>query len=332
MSMLDLATRARALTQPPRGILAADESNTSADKRLTLCGIPTNQETRRKYRELFLDAPDIENYLTGVILYKETLEQVDEHKEPFPALLLRRGIAPGIKVDEGTEPFVESPDELITNGLIGLPERLRAYVSQYNTQFTKWRAVIRIEGDRLPTSGAIVENARRLAMYARQVQEAGMVPMIEPEVLYDGTHSLIRSREVITQTLSAVVSALMDNAVDMGAVIIKTSMALSGKDTKRIDTPEEVAQETLTALTASLPSTIPGIVFLSGGQDDEQATENLRAIHRLAKELSVPWNLTFSYARAIQEDALTQWKCVEENVPRAREAFLARLKKLHATY
>jgi fructose-bisphosphate aldolase, class I len=327
--MLDLTSRAKKLTCAPKGILAADESNESANKRLKLCGIESTAETRRQYRELFLDAPQIEDYLTGVILYSETLEQKDSDGEPFPALLLRRGIMPGIKVDEGTEPMPESPDEFITKGLIGLPERLTKYVKEHDTQFTKWRAVIKIDGDRLPTSGAILENARRLASYARMVQEAGMVPMLEPEVLYDGTHSLIRSKEVITDTLHTLIATLKDGAVDLSAIVIKTSMALSGKDTGRIDSPEEVAQATIDALLETVPREVPGIVFLSGGQEDDQATENLRAIHRYAKEKKVPWNITFSYARAIQEDALTAWKCLPQNVPEARKAYMERLKGLH---
>lgn len=327
--MVDLYEKARRLTQAPKGILAADESNASADKRLSLCGIPPTSETRRQYRELFLDAPDIEQYLTGVILYEETLTQADDGGEPFTKLLRRRGIMPGIKVDQGTEPLEGSANELITNGLVGLPERLRTYVREHGTEFTKWRAVITIQGDTLPSDRALVENAKRLASYAKMVQEAGMVPMLEPEVLYDGTHSLVRSRDVIAKTLSVLVGELHTQAVDLHSVVIKSSMALSGKDTGRIDTPEEVARETLAAFSACVPKDVPGIVFLSGGQDDDQATENLAAIHKLAKEEKVSWNLTFSYARAIQQDALEAWKCIEENVPVAREAFLARLEKLH---
>lgn len=327
--MIDLAARARVLTCSPKGILAADESNASANKRLALCGIETTSETRRQYRELFLDAPDIEKYLSGVILYEETLSQSDTEGEPFTELLNRRGIMPGIKVDEGTEPMPNSPDEFLTKGLLGLPERLTAFVRDHGTMFTKWRAVIRIDGDRLPTAAAVLENARRLAAYAREVQAAGMVPMLEPEVLYDGTHSLVRCREVITQALATTVAALHDSAVDLSSVVIKTSMAMSGKDTGRIDAPEEVARETVEALLASVPPEIPGIVFLSGGQDDDQATENLRAIHAYAKERKAPWNITFSYARAIQGDALSAWQCKVENVPEARKAYMERLQALH---
>lgn len=330
--MIDLAEKARMLSTPPKGILAADESNATTDKRLSVCGITTSVETRRKYRELFLDAPRIEEYLNGVILYKETLEQKDTDGVSFANLLHRRGIMVGIKVDEGTEPFPESPYELITSGLIDLPARLADYTKKHQTDFTKWRAVIRIEGDRLPTSAAILENAKRLASYARMVQEASMVPMIEPEVLYDGTHSLIRCREVLQTTLSVTFDMLQEHAVDLSSVILKTSMVLSGKETQRQDTPEEVAHETLAALAASVPPEVPGIVFLSGGQEDDQATRNLAAIHAQTKQNPVPWNLTYSYARAIQEDALTAWQCKAENVPDAQEAFLARLQMLKDTY
>lgn len=330
--MIDLAAKARMLSCAPKGILAADESNATADKRLSVCEIPTNAQTRRKYRELFLDAPHIEEYLNGVILFDETIKQKDSHGEPFEKLLHRRGIMVGIKVDEGTELFTESPDELITKGLIGLPERLEAYKKKHNADFAKWRAVIAISGDRLPTNGALVENARRLASYAHITQEAGMVPVVEPEVLYDGKHSLLQSRDVIEKTLSVVVSMLKEASVDLCSVVIKTSMAMSGKDTKRIDTPKEVARETLSALKAAVPRDIPGIVFLSGGQSDEQATNNLRAIHILTKSEPVPWNLTYSYARAIQEEALSLWQCKEENTQTARKAFLARLEKLTQAY
>lgn len=330
--MIDLAARARMLSCAPKGILAADESNETAEKRLASCGIKVTSQTRRKYRELFLDAPKIEEYLNGVILYKETIAQKDAEGEPFPELLHRRNIMVGIKVDEGVEPLADSPKESITKGLIGLPEALASYKKKYNADFTKWRAVITIDGDTLPTNAALVENARRLASYARMAQDAGLVPIIEPEVLYDGKHSLLRSKEVIQKTLTTVVAALEEGFVDLSSVIIKTSMALSGKDTKRVDTPEEVAAATLEALRAAVPQDIPGIVFLSGGQSEDQALENLKAIHALAKKEPVPWNLTYSYARAIQQEALTAWQCKEENVPAAREAFLARLEKLTEAY
>lgn len=323
--MTDLSGVARALVAPGKGILAADESETSADKRLASFGIQGGSEMRRKDRDLLLAAPGIEQYLTGVILHEETLSQKADDGTPFPKLLSDRGIIPGIKVDQGLEPMPDSPDESLTKGLLGLSERLAAYKAEHGTGFTKWRAVIRIDGDRLPTSRAIVENAKRLATYACEVQKAGMVPMLEPEVLLEGTHSRMRCREVLQTTLSALMDELLSQCADPSAVIVKTSMALTGSGVKRVDAPEEVAQDTLAALKAAIPAEVPGIVFLSGGQTPDQATENLRAINRLAKEEGAPWPLTFSYSRALQEEALAYWAGKEENVASARELYLARL-------
>ena len=326
--MIDLTETAKALVAHGKGILAADESNASADKRLLLYGVQGTEENRRAFRELFLSAPDIEQYLSGVILYKETLTQKGEDGELFSHSLSKRGILPGIKVDEGTEPIPDSPKELITKGVLGLCERLVGFHKDYHTAFTKWRAVIQIEGDRLPTAGALMENARRLAIYARDAQEVHMVPIIEPEVLYEGTHSRVRAREVIEETYKAVFGALEEHGVDLSGVLLKTSMVMSGKGTKKIDTPEDVAKDTVDALMAHVPKSVPGIVFLSGGQTPDQATENLRAIIAYAKKVKAPWALTFSYARALQEEALTVWKGKKENVPEARAVFLARLKKV----
>ena len=323
---------------PGKGILAADESNDSADKkRLEAFGIATGEEMRREFRDLLLATPGLEEYVSGVILYKETLGQKDDKDGVpstaidnllFPKLLSERGIMPGIKVDDGLEPFPHSPEETITKGLIGLPERLASYRTTYGTAFTKWRAVIRIDGDRLPTASALVENAKRLASYASDVQKAGMVPMLEPEMLLEGKHSRLRAQEVLETALHALFDALRDQAVDMSAVMLKTSMALSGSDTGRVDTPEEVAEATLTALMNAVPKGIPGIVFLSGGQTPDQATDNLRAIALRAQASAAPWPLTFSFARALQEEALEIWKGKEENVPAARDAFMARLRNV----
>jgi fructose-bisphosphate aldolase class I len=326
--MIDLSDQARALMAPGKGILAADESNQSADsKRLEPYGIPTGPEMRQKFRDLLLATPGIEEWISGVILYSETLTQNADSGVSFPALLTSRGIIPGIKVDEGLDPFPESPKESITKGLIGLPERLAQYRAEYGTGFTKWRAVIMIEGDQYPSTRAIVENAKRLAMYAFEVQKAGMVPLLEPEVLLDGSHSRIRSREVITKVMNALMTAMEAQAVDMTAVIIKTSMALSGSTSGRKDSPEEVAEDTVGALMDSVSALIPGIVFLSGGQSPDEAMANLAAITKKAHAISAPWPLTFSYARAFQEEALRTWGGKPENVPAAREAFVARLKQ-----
>lgn len=324
--MHDLADIAASLVAPGKGILAADESNESADKRLALYGIQTGEDMRREYRDLFLGAPGIEDYLSGAILYKETLEQKGNDGTPFTETLAAKGMLPGIKVDEGLEPFPESPKESITKGLIGLEDRLLIYKTRHQAAFTKWRATITIDGTQLPTAQAIHENAKRLASYALSVQHAGMVPILEPEVLLPGKHSRIRSREVLALTLTTLMQALEDQAVDRGAVIVKTAMALSGAESGRLDTPEEVASDTVAALMEAVPKDVPGIVFLSGGQTTDQATRNLAAITAEARRRNAPWPLTFSYARALQDEALKVWAGKDENVPAARDAFLKRLK------
>jgi fructose-bisphosphate aldolase class I len=331
--MVDLLYSARSLVAKGKGILAADESQKTADeKRLAPYGIPTGPEWHQKFRDLYLDAPGIEKYLTGVILYEETLDQKSTSGVPFADLLTSKGIVPGIKVDGGLDPFPDSKGETITKGLLDLPERLTNFHEKYGTGFTKWRAAITIEGDRLPTANAIHENAKRLAMYASEVQKVGMVPMVEPEVLLDGNHSRLRAREVITKVMHDLVACMEDQAVDLTGVIIKTSMAVSGSTSGHKDTPEEVAEDTLGALMESVPASIPGIVFLSGGQSPDEATDNLRAIAKLAQATNggkgAPWPLTFSFARALQQEALEVWKGKDENIPAAREAFIARLEKV----
>lgn len=327
--MTDLVAVARSLFAPGKGILAADESVHTATARLASYGIPTSAEMRRQYRDLFFGADGIERYLSGIILFSETLLEKGDDKKLFPASLEARGILPGVKVDLGTEPFPASPDELITQGLLDLPTRLAEYKKQ-GAVFTKWRAVVRIDGDQLPTAVAIHENAKRLASYAKDVQMAGLVPILEPEVLYKGTHSRQRARAVLTETLGTLFSVLEEQAADRAGVILKTSMALSGSDSGKKDTPEEVAEDTLAALMESVPRQVAGIVFLSGGQTPDQATENLSAITKRAKSERAPWPLTFSYARALQEESLSLWKGKLENVPAARAAFLERLAKVSA--
>ena len=328
--MTDLVGIARSFFEKGKGILAADESVHTATTRLASYGIPASTEARRQYRDLFLGAPDIERYLSGVILFSDTLREKGNDKKLFSESLASRGINPGVKVDLGTEPFGTSPEEFITNGLIGLPERLLEFKKQGAT-FTKWRAVIRIDGDTLPSAQALHENAKRLASYAKEVQAAGLVPLLEPEVLHEGKHSRARARTVIAETLKTLFSVLDELAVDRASVILKTSMALSGKESGKQDTPEEVAEDTLAALMESVPTQIAGVVFLSGGQTPDEATANLAAIVHRAKEVNAPWPLTFSYARALQEEALALWKGKEENVPVARAAFLNRLAKVSAT-
>lgn len=325
IGMTDLVAIARALFVPHKGILAADESVATATKRLSSYGVATSAEMRRQYRDLFFGTPGIEEYLSGVILFSDTLLEKGDNQVLFSQGLSRRGIAPGIKVDLGTEPLPTSPDELITQGLLDLPDRLVAYKAQ-GAVFTKWRAVIRIEGDQLPSPMAIHENVKRLATYAKEVQSAGLVPILEPEVLYEGKHSRARARAVLTEVLGTLFAVLAEHSVDRASVILKTAMVLSGSLNGRADTPEEVAEDTVAVLMETVPSQIAGVVFLSGGQTPDQATLNLAAIARRAKEEEAPWPLTFSYARALQEEALNLWRGKEENVSLAREAFIARLQ------
>jgi fructose-bisphosphate aldolase class I len=327
--MTDLVGTARSFFEKGKGILAADESVHTATTRLASYGVPASAEMRRQYRDLFLGADWIEKYLSGVILFSDTLLEKGNDQKLFPESLAARGINPGVKVDLGTEPLAESPEEFITNGLIGLAERLVEFKKQ-GAVFTKWRAVVRIDGDRLPSAQALHENAIRLATYAKEVQAAGLVPILEPEVLHEGKHSRARSRAVIAETLKTLFLVLDEFSVDRAGVILKTSMALSGSESGKKDTPEEVAEDTLAALIENVPKQLAGIVFLSGGQTPDESTANLAAIARRAKELNAPWPLTFSYARALQEEALAEWKGKEENVPAARAVFLGRLAKVSA--
>ena len=327
--MTDLVAIARSLFAEGKGILAADESVHSATTRLAKYGVPASVEMRRQYRDLFIGAKGIEQYLSGVILFSETLLEKGNDKKLFTKSLAARGIAPGVKVDLGTEPFPSSPNELITQGLLDLPERLIEYKKQ-GAVFTKWRAVFCIDGDTLPSAQAMHENAKRLASYAKVVQAAGLIPILEPEVLLEGKHSRARARAVIEETLQTLFLILDEHSVDRGSIILKTSMALSGDASGKNDTPEEVAEDTLAAFIKSVPRQIAGITFLSGGQTPDQSTDNLAAIVRRAKEMNAPWPVTFSYSRALQEEALALWQGKEENVPAAREAFLARLDMVSA--
>lgn len=327
--MSDLSRTVRDLMTPGKGLLAADESNQSADeKRLAPYGIKTGPEMRRKFRDLLLATPGIEAYLTGVILYEETLSQKADNGTLFSELLAKAGILPGIKVDQGLDPLEENGKETITKGLFGLSDRLAEYRATHGARFTKWRAAIRIEGDALPSKKALLENAKRLATYACEAQKEGLVPILEPEVLLEGKHSRVRAKKVIEETMTILFDTLNEQCADLSCVILKTSMVLSGKDSGRIDTPEEVAEDTVAALMATVPAGVGGIVFLSGGQTPDQATENLRAITKRARDVKAPWPLTYSYARALQEEALAIWKGEEGNVEQAREVFMKRLEKV----
>ncbi|XKT74216.1 MAG: class I fructose-bisphosphate aldolase [Patescibacteria group bacterium UBA2163] len=305
-----------ALMQQGKGILAADESNSTATKRLEAVHVEPTEENRRRYREVLLTTPGAESYLSGVILYDETIRQSLSDGTPFPQYLTGKDIIPGIKVDLGLE---EVPGGQVTNGLEGLAERLQEYKS-FGARFTKWRAVARV-GDGYGDP-VIKENAKRMASYARICQDAGFVPIVEPEVLRDGTHSAEDAEGAIIETVAIVFDALKGEGVDLSGVILKTSMAISGSGAETQAEPEEVAERTVRALTTSTPEECGGVVFLSGGQSPEAATANLNAIARLEPH---PWPITFSFARALQEPALDIWRGQDENKDEAQAALLYRL-------
>lgn len=327
--MIDLEGCARQLVAKGKGLLAIDESEETANtKRLRSNGIEETQENRRKFRDLFLSTPQLSEYVSGVILHDETLRQKNNAGVPFSIALHEAGVVPGIKVDQGTEEIDTGSKEVITKGLIGLSERLHEYRNTFHTGFTKWRAMIRIDGDTLPTNQCLIENARRLSQFAKLTQEAGMVAIIEPEVLIEGNHSRIRCKQVLEQTLTTVFQVLSDNVIDFNGVLLKTAMVLSGKETGKIDTPEEVAADTVDVLMKCVPTDILGVVFLSGGQSSDQATNNLAAITKEAQNRSATWPLTFSFARALQDEALAVWRGNDSGIGQAREAFIARLTKV----
>lgn len=323
MNTASLYETAKRMVAPGKGILAADESLGSATKRLEAVGIESTEETRRQYRNLFLTTAGIENYLSGVILFDETFRQQADTGEGFVELLQKKGIFPGIKVDKGTVDMPDHPNEVATEGLDGLRERLAEYAAG-GCVFTKWRAVIAIGKD-IPSDACIAENAKRLAEYARLSQEAGMVPIPEPEVLLDGEHDIKRAEEETTRTLKVVFEHMAALGVDLQGLVLKTSMTLAGKDFEPKSTPEEVAEATIRTLKAAVPEDVAGVVFLSGGQSPEQATDNLRAIAQFKNDVS--WPMTFSYARALQGPSLEIWRGKPENVPEAQAEFLKRLEQ-----
>ncbi len=316
---------ARQMVVPGKGILAADESPASAGKRLAAVGMDNTPENRRAYRDLFLRTPGIGDAISGVILHDETLRQDALDGTPFLRILADAGVLPGIKVDEGLTPFPGFPGEELTRGLDTLPERCGEY-AQMGARFTKWRNVIHIDGDTLPTPELIHTNAITLARYARIVQDAGMVPMLEPEVLLTGAHSLARAEEVTRIVLSEVFYQCTRYRVDTSAVILKTSMVVPGDASGEPMDHAAVAQATLRVLRDTVPADVPGVVFLSGGQSADDACRNLDAINRAANdEGGAPWPLTFSFARALQGPALEIWRGEEANVDAARETFRATL-------
>ena len=315
---------AQQMVTPGKGILASDERGTSLNKKFAPLGIAQTGEMRRAYRELLITTPGIEQYLTGMILSEETMQHTTHTDIPFPHILQQKGILPGVKVDGGTIPLTGFPGERITEGLDRLAEKVQMYTT-LGAVFAKWRAVIVIDDKKeLPSDTAIVANAHVLARYAAICQENGLVPIVEPEVLHDGTHTLDHCADVTTHVLREVFSHLPFFGVDLGAMILKTSMVLPGKDATPA-TPEEVAAATVQVLKETVPHTVPGVVFLSGGQSPEEATQNLNAI---AHDDSLPWEISFSYLRAIQQPALDAWGGKEENKEAARAAFIQQLEQV----
>jgi fructose-bisphosphate aldolase class I len=304
-----------------KGILAADASTPTITKRFEKAAIESTEETRRQFRQLLVTTPDLEKYIGGIILFDETIRQRLDNGKSFSEHIVSRGILPGIKVDEGTKPFGGSENEKVTWGLDGLAERLGEYVGM-GTKFTKWRAVITI-GKGIPTQECIEANAEILAEYALKSQEKGLVPIIEPEVLMDGTHTIKRCEEVTIEILQAVFKSLKTREADLEGMILKTNMVLPGKESGQSVSPQQVAELTIRALRSSVPTQVPAIVFLSGGQDAKLATERLNEI---CKADGLPWELGFSFERALEGPAMEIWKGKAENTDAAQAALLHRAK------
>lgn len=300
--ILDLEETANALAAPGKGILAMDESHPTCKRRFDAINVPCHEASRRAYRELLLTAPGAAQHLSGYILFDETIRQTAADGAPFPALIDAAGSLTGIKVDAGAVAMPLHPGEKVTQGLDGLRERLIEY-RELGAKFAKWRAVIAI-GAGLPTNACIHANARALAMYAAFCQEAGIVPIVEPELLMDGSHDINVCDAATRTTLRALYAALAEQAVHLEGSVLKPSMVLAGKDCPTQAGVDEVAERTLACLKSAVPAAVPGIFFLSGGQSAVRATEHLNAMNALG---NAPWRLSFSYGRALQEPALTAW-------------------------
>ena len=307
---------AKAMVAPGKGLLAADESSGTCKKRFDSVGVECNEENRRAYRELLFTTPKIAEFVSGVILFDETLRQKTKDGKPFAEYLKANGIIPGIKVDGGAQDMALHPGEKVSEGLDGLRKRLEEYF-KLGARFAKWRAVITI-GERIPSWACIDANAQALARYSALCQEASIVPIVEPEVLLDGDHSVERCEEETEKTLATLFNELTWHKVSLEHVILKASMVVSGKDNTRQAGVAEVAERTLKVLKRTVPAALPGVVFLSGGQTDENATAHLDAMNRMG---AAPWPLTFSYSRALQAVALKAWRGSTANVAAAQAAF-----------
>ncbi|MCC6473216.1 MAG: fructose-bisphosphate aldolase class I [Burkholderiales bacterium] len=326
--MSELAKTAQAMVAPGKGILAADESTGTIERRFKSIGVENTEENRRAYRDLLFTAQGLAEHISGVILYDETLRQRCADGTPFAELLAKQGVIPGIKVDTGAKDMALCPGETVTEGLDGLARRCAEYV-KLGARFAKWRAVITIGRD-IPSPACIAANAHALARYAAVCQAAGLAPIVEPEVLMDGDHSVERCEEVTEWTLREVFAALASQRVVPEEMVLKPSMVVSGKDCARQASVEEVARRTLKILRRTVPAAVPGLAFLSGGQSDERATEHLDAMNRIG---GAPWKLSFSYGRALQQPSLKAWRGSAANVAAAQAALIhrARMNGLAAT-
>jgi fructose-bisphosphate aldolase, class I len=316
-----LATTARELVAPGKGILAADESTGTIKKRFDSIGVESTEETRRQYRQMLFTTPGIGDHISGVILYDETIRQATDDGTPFVEVLAKVGPIPGIKVDTGAKPLALFPGETVTEGLDGLRERLAEY-AELGAQFAKWRATIFI-GDGFPTDFALLANGHAMARYATLCQEAGLVPIVEPEVLMDGDHTIERSYSVTSRVQHAVFTEIHDQRVQLEGMLLKPNMALSGYDCPVQASVDEVAETTLRCLRHNVPAAVPGIVFLSGGQSDEAATAHLNAMNARGPH---PWQLSFSYGRALQAPAQKAWEGKDSQVDAAQAAYLHRAR------
>ena len=319
--MHELEDTARALVAEGKGILAADESDGTIKKRFDTIGVESTEENRRAYRELLFATEGVEEFISGVILFDETIRQSAADGTPFPKLLESRGIIPGIKVDKGAKPLANAPGETITEGLDGLRDRLNEY-RELGARFTKWRATYSI-GAGTPSESCVWTNAHALARFAALTQEAGLVPIVEPEVLMDGEHTIEQSFHVTSRVQHAVFTELRDQRVEPEAMLLKPNMVLSGYDASEQAGHEQVAEWTLGCLRRHVPAAVPGIVFLSGGQTDEDATANLNAMNAAGPH---PWELSFSYGRALQAPTLKAWRGEPSNVDEAQKAYYRRAK------
>jgi fructose-bisphosphate aldolase class I len=317
----ELKAIAEAIVAHHKGILAADESTGTIKKRFDGIGVESTEENRRAYRNLLFTTPGFEEFVGGVILFDETIRQSADDGTPFAELLASKGVVPGIKVDTGAKPLAGAPGETVTEGLDGLRERLAEYY-ELGARFAKWRATLSV-GDRLPSRYCVRVNAQALARYAALCQEAGIVPIVEPEVLMDTDHSIDACYDATARTLQALYAELGAQRVDLEGTLLKPNMVIPGKGNADQASPERIARATLDCLRRYVPAVVPGIVFLSGGQSEQEATVNLDAVNRLDGR---PWPLSFSYGRALQASALQAWAGEPERVGAAQAAFLHRAR------